>query len=217
VGPSKGEAIQALSVRQAEVAQGKFKLLPKRGSPRFEAVSEKYLNLISIHKRGHSVEGYIVKTLNAFFGKSRVCNLTAEDAERYKAMRSPLVKPATINRELTLVKHILTKGVEWKLIAENPFRGVRNLNVPKHIERVLAQDEEVKLLAACDRVHSRFLRPLVVLALNTGMRRGELLSLEWSRVDLDERTIRIINAKSSAGDRVIPLNATVSRGRNYWM
>jgi integrase len=209
VGPSKGEAIQALSVRQAEVAQGKFKLLPKRGSPRFEAVSEKYLNLISIHKRGHSVEGHIVKTLNAFFGKSRVCNLIAQDAERYKAMRSRLVKPATINRELTLVKHMLTKGVEWKLIAENPFRGVRNLNVPKHIERVLGQDEEVKLLAACDRVRSRLLRPLVVLALNTGMRRGELLSLEWSRVDLDQRIIRVINAKSNAGDRVIPMNAAV--------
>jgi integrase len=40
------------------------------------------------------------------------------------------------------------------------------------------------------------------------MRRGELLSLEWSRVDFDQRTIRIINSKSNAGDRVIPMNST---------
>jgi integrase len=49
----------------------------------------------------------------------------------------------------------------------------------------------------------------VLLALNTGMRRGELLALECSRVDLDQRTIRIIKAKSSADNRVIPMNATV--------
>lgn len=95
------------------------------------------------------------------------------------------------------------------MIADNPFRGVRNLEVPKRVERVLSADEEVKLLAACDRVRSRSLRPLVVLALNTGMRRGELLGLEWSQVDLDQRTIRILNAKSEAGRRVIPMNATV--------
>jgi integrase len=150
-----------------------------------------------------------MRTLNNFFGKSRVYNLTAEDAEKYKAIRSQVVKPGTINRELTLAKHILVKGVEWKVIADNPFRGVRNLQVLKHVERVLASDEETKLLAACERVRDRFLRPVVVLALNSGMRRGELLSLEWSRVDLAQRTIRVINAKSSAGDRVIPMNATV--------
>jgi integrase len=61
----------------------------------------------------------------------------------------------------------------------------------------------------CDQVRSRLLRPLVVLALNTGMRRGELLGLEWSRVDFDQRAIRIINAKSNAGNRVIPMNTTV--------
>ena len=73
---------------------------------------------------------------------------------------------------------------------------------------MLGYDEETKLLAGCERVRSRFLRPLVLLALHTGMRRGELLSLEWSRVDLDRRTIRVVNAKSNAGNRIIPVNAT---------
>jgi integrase len=104
---------------------------------------------------------------------------------------------------------MLTKAVEWKLIRDSPFRGVRSLFVPKCDERVLGYDEETKLLAACDRVRSQFLRPLVLLALHTGMRRGELLALEWSRVDLDRRTIRIINSKSKAGDRLILLNVTV--------
>jgi integrase len=89
----------------------------------------------------------------------------------------------------------------------NPFRGVRTLEVLKHVERVLTPDEEMKLLAACERVRARFLRPLIVLALNSGMLRGELFSLEWSRVDLKEQMIRLINTKSKAGDRVVPMNA----------
>jgi integrase len=138
-----------------------------------------------------------------------VFDLSAGDAERYKVARSKSVKPATVNRKLTLAKLMLTEAVEWELIPDNPFRGVRSLSVPKCAERVLGYDEETKLLAACDRVRSRFLRPLVLLARHIGVRRGELLSLEWSRVDLDRRTIRIINAKSSAGDRTIPMNTTV--------
>lgn len=69
-------------------------------------------------------------------------------------------------------------------------------------------DEEVHLLATCDRVRSRFLRPVVILALNTGMRRGEVLSLQWTQIDLTYRKIRILNAKTSSGERSIPLNAT---------
>src|ERR1700730_8166017 len=189
VGPSKGAAIQALSIRLAEIAQGKFKIVPNRGAMTFDGLADKYRELISVHKRGREVEKYLLKTLTASFGKLRVYDLSAEDAERFKAVRSKSVKPATVNRELTVVKHMLAKAVEWELIIDNPFRRVRSLSVPKCIERVLSYDEETKLLATCDRVRSRVLQPLIVLALHTGMRRGELLSLEWSRVDFDRRTI----------------------------
>ena len=209
VGSSKGAAVRARSVREGEILQGRFKIVPKRGAPTFEILADKYSSLVSIHKRGHHVERFILKTLNAYFGKYRISDLTVEDAEKYKTKRSQSVKPATINRGLTLAKHMLAKAVEWEMIADNPFRGVRNLEVPKRDERVLSADEEVKLFAACDQVRSRLLRPLVVLALHSGLRRGELLGLEWSRVDLDQRTIRILNAKSEAGRRVIPMNATV--------
>jgi integrase len=209
VGSSKGAAVRARSVREGEILQGRFKIVPKRGAPMFEILADKYSSLVSIHKRGHHVERFIIKTLKAYFGKYRVSDLTVEDAEKYKTKRSLSVRPATVNRGLTVAKHMLAKAVEWKMITENPFRGVRNLDVPKRAERVLSADEEVKLLAACDRVRARHLRPLVVLALNTGLRRGELLSLEWARVDLSQRTVRVINTKSISGDRIIPMNVTV--------
>jgi integrase len=178
VGSSKGAAVRARSVREGEILQGRFKIVPKRGAPTSDILADKYSDQVSVHKRGHHVERYIIKELKAYFGKYRVSDLTLEDAEKYKTKRSQSVRPATVNRGLTLAKHMLAKAVEWEMIADNPFRGVRNIDVPRRDERALSADEEVKLLAACDGVRSRLLRPLVVLALNTGMRRGELLGLE---------------------------------------
>jgi integrase len=65
------------------------------------------------------------------------------------------------------------------------------------------------LLTACGHIRSQFLKRVIILALNTGMRRGELLSLECSQVDLANRGIHIVNAKSSSGELLIPKNATI--------
>jgi hypothetical protein len=112
VGSSKGAAVRARSVGEGEILQGKFRIVPKRGTPTFNAVADKYSDLVSIHKRGHHVERYIMKTLRAFFGKYRVSDLTAEDGEKYTTMRSRSVRPATVNREFTLAKHIMTKAAK---------------------------------------------------------------------------------------------------------
>lgn len=68
-------------------------------------------------------------------------------------------------------------------------------------ERVLTEAEEVRLLAAC----TAHLKPIVAFALNTGMRRGEILGLRWDQVDPKARTVRAVKTKSGR-DRVIPLN-----------
>jgi hypothetical protein len=112
--------------------------------------------MISLHKRGQSVEKYILATLTEYFGKLRVSDLSAEDPERYKDLRSKSIKPATVNREMEVAKHMLTKAVEWKIITNNPFRTVRSLSIAKSMERVLGQDEEIKLLGGCEHVRSCF-------------------------------------------------------------
>jgi integrase len=207
-GSAKGAASRALSVREAEVALGKFNLQPRADIPTFEAFADEYEKLVSVHKRGRAVERYYIQMFVAIFGKKKISEVTPEEAERIKSYRSRQVKPATVNRELTLLKHMFAKAVEWKLLLANPLRGVRCLNVPTRMERILELNEEIRLLAACDRVRSRFLRPVVILALNTGMRRGELLSLKWEQIDLVHRSIRVINAKTNSSERSIPLNST---------
>jgi integrase len=210
VGPSKGEAKRALAVRKAEVALGKFGLLPRTDIPTLRALADRYEKVVSEHKRGRAVERYYIRMFVNIFGKKKISEITAEEVERFKTYRSRQVKPATVNRELTLLKHMFAKAVEWKLILANPIRGVRYLNVPVRMERILELDEEILLLAACERVRSHFLRAVVIPALNTGMRRGELLSLGWKQIDLIHGSIRILNATTKSSMRSIPMNATVS-------
>jgi integrase len=210
VGPAKGEAKRALKVREAEVALGKFNLLPRAGNLTFEAFADRYEKLVSVHKRGRAVERYYIRMFVAAFRKKNITEFTTEEVERFKTTRSQQVKPATVNREMAVLRHMFAKAVEWKLLSANPLRGVRSLNVPIRLERILEADEEIRLLAACDRVRSRFLRPAVILALNTGMRRGELLSLEWEQIDLIHCRIRILNGKTNSSKRSIPMNSTIS-------
>jgi integrase len=209
VGPSKGAALRALSIRKAEIALGKFGLIPKADVPTFEMFADRYLELVSYHKRGYKNERYVINALKHVFRHRKLSDMTPEDAERFKTTRSGGVKPATVNRELTVLKAMLSQAKEWELIPINPFREVRFLRAPKQIECVLEMDEGKRLAAGCNRVRSPFLRHFVLLALNTGMMRSELLSLQqWPHVDLIGRTIRVINAKSSSGERDIPMNET---------
>ena len=96
-----------------------------------------------------------------------------------------------------------------KLIEANPLSGIEALKDPtaRPIVRWLTVEEEARLMAALERRESR-LRPLVVLALHTGARRGELLTLEWRDIDIEQGTLTIRPECAKNGkERHIPLNA----------
>jgi integrase len=78
------------------------------------------------------------------------------------------------------------------------------LHVPTFPGRILAKEEEGRLLAACESVRAPYLRSLVRLALNTGMRKGEILLLQWAQVDLTNRLIHVRNGKRVQSDREFP-------------
>ena len=102
-------------------------------------------------------------------------------------------------------------AVAWNVLPKNPFSGVKLMRVPKRAERILTKDEETKLLVACATVKNPHLLAGVTLALNTGMRKGEVYGLQWDQVDFANRQIRVRNGKTAQSDRVIPLNDAALR------
>src|SRR5262249_42445563 len=107
---------------------------------------------------------------------------------------------ATVNRELSLLRRVLNVAVENGWLVKNPFKAGKpliNMSDEKERERVLTREEEERILSLCvdQRAH---LRPIIICALDTGMRRGEVFKLKWSDVDFDNRliTMRQLNTKT---------------------
>jgi integrase len=209
IGPSKGEAEKALAVRKGQIVQGRFELHPQMSVPTFQQFAERYTEYSKVNKRGFYNEKYRIAQLVKFFGKRKLSDLTGWDGEKLKARLNSSMKPATVNRLLGNLKHMMSMAMKWNILIKNPFAGVKLLQVPKFRERILTKEEEEVLLSACDRVRAPYLRPIVMLALNTGMRKGEILSLQWAQVDLVNRLIHVYNGKTAQSDRRIPMNDTV--------
>jgi integrase len=133
--------------------------------------------------------------------------LSTADLASYRDERLKAVAPATVVRELNTISHAIdTARREWGIhLAQNPCKFVRRPSPPRGRMRRLASDEEQILLAAADAGRSAYMRPLIVLAIETGMRRGELLALEWRHIDLERRVAHLPLTKN--GDsRDVPLS-----------
>lgn len=126
--------------------------------------------------------------------------------EECKAQRLETVTPATVNREITCIRHMFAKAIEWGYVRRNPLKEVKKLKEPPGRLRYLTREEIAALLDACNH----HLRPIVVAALNTGMRKSEILSLKWRDLDLKNRRITVTNTKNNE-IRVISINKTLYR------
>ena len=143
-------------------------------------------------------------------GETRLSKLTRADIEKYQADRlttpggrKSLVGKATVNRDTAVLRHLLSKAVEWKVLDENPARCIKKFKEVGRRLRYLTPDEIQQLLDAC----SPTMRDIVILALHTGMRKSEILNLIWDNVNLRERFIELLDQKN--GERsTIPLNQT---------
>jgi len=144
--------------------------------------------------------GHLVRA----FGERKLGALRAMDVEGYKAKRLVRVSPATVNRELATLRHMYRKAVEWEYVKASPMANVRQFKEPPGRVRYLTTDEIKRLLCQC----AAHIRPIMVMALNTGMRKGEILKLRWRDVDLENRRIIVVNSKNNE-TRMIPINQTL--------
>src|SRR5690606_26341075 len=113
--------------------------------------------------------------------------------------------PATVNRYLAALSHVFSVAVkEWGWIDDSPMRKVTKAVEPRGRVRFLSDDERGRLLAACQESSNPYLHTVVVLALSTGMRQGEIMQLRWQDVDLEKSRITLHETKNGER-RVVPL------------
>jgi integrase len=152
--------------------------------------------------RDHQKFKSTLKHLKSHFGNKRLRVINYGDLRNYRLARlraksqrdgkSPLAI-ATVNRELSLLRRMLSIARQQRWVIESPFKFGEPLITPadeRHRERVLSRDEETRLLAQCVGPREHLLG-IVICALDTGMRQGEILKLRWSDVDLKRGFITV--------------------------
>jgi len=214
---------------EAELAKALLKVEPEKpkgpGITLAEAV-DRYL-ASKTRKRTITADRRQLNLLKAEFGaETPLAELTASRISEYKAKRLAAVRKlgegetaveqrltaAAINRPLALLRHLLRLAhEEWEAIDNVP--RIRLEKEPQGRLRWLTQEEITRLLDAAAKSRNKELRPVVIVALNTGLRLGELLGLTWERVDLSRGVIRLEVTKSGRR-REVPLNGVLRCARH---
>lgn len=206
IGASKKLAENVLRKRKLEIAEGKFLDIRKEQKIKFENFVNEYIEIYLKHNRSWpKADACNIKCLKSYFGGKYLYKITPLLIEKFKAERAKKVSPASVNRALARLKSIFNKAIVWrKYRGINPVKGVKFFNENNKRLRYLEKEEIVKLLKNC-RGH---LRPIVVLALNTGMRKGEILNLKWQDIDFRRGIIHLYKTKNNE-KREIPMNEIV--------
>lgn len=122
----------------------------------------------------------------------------------YRRALNPKLKDATLNRDISVTRHILYWAVDQSLLLNNPIGRIKMFRERRTKRAVLSLAEEQLLLA----VATEHVRPMIIAALDTGMRRGEILNQLWEHVDLERRLLSVTKSKTPEGEaREIPLTS----------
>jgi integrase len=139
----------------------------------------------------------------------------AATCPRCKGAKEISPAPSTLNREMTVLKHMMRRAVVWEYLSRNPFLdsqggtlpGLKALREPTGRTRFLSLDEIDRLLAACEP--TSYLMAFATVALNTGMRRNEILSLTRKSIDWQSRTAALTETKNGESRHVYLNDAAI--------
>lgn len=206
---TKKQAEHAEAVARQEVFDGTYGR--PRGSAQFKQfVEQQYLPWAKVNNRAFGTAQVMAKLFVAYFHDKTLADFNQVIIERFKRDRLSTPtrsgtqrKPASVNCELAYLSKILSLAVEQHELAENPCRWIKSLRADNHRTRYLTPEEEERLMPVLEFYPT--LKVIVQIALNTGMRCGEILKLKWSEVDFSRGLILVRETKSGR-DRSIPIN-----------
>lgn len=170
----------------------------------------RYLDTISVEKAGAQIEGYVI---NAFLRQSlsrrTLASLQPSDFVAYRDFRLTEVSGSTVNRQLCIIQHAFEIAVkEWGLpLQSNPVSLIRKPKNNPARERRLKEGEYETLISESVNCRNKLIKPIIVLAVETAMRRGEILNIRHNDVLVEKRYLRIPKTKTGV-PRTIPLSST---------
>jgi integrase len=193
---------------RVDVAEGKAPA-PRQTTGVFQEFAVEFLEHYRATRRPNSFRTCTshVKIFNRCFSEKRLIDITVQDVQAFQADQVRKGKaPASVNRYVGILRQMFGLAIQWGHMSYNPVEAVACLRVRNERTRFLSDEEEDILLKACGPA----IRPVVITALHTGLRRTELATLTWKDVDLPRRAVWVRPEYSKSGiGREVPMDRTI--------
>ena len=208
-GSSKfSDADELLTKRKRSVHEGKVPVTKKIKNYSFRELAEEYLLWIKGRHQSAEIKGYIIRELVVRFGNLPLRKFSTAIVEQFQTeLINKGLKNSTSNKKLNVLKAMFSKAVDWEMVEEHILKLVRKVKLQPEDSRLrfISKEECRELINACEP----HLRPIVITALNTGMRKSEILNLKWdSNIDLKHGFILLDKTKNHER-REVPINETL--------
>lgn len=203
----EADARRWATIIESEMERGVFVSRSEAEATLVKDVLQRYAAEVLPTKRGEQSDKSRIKTLLEEFGNYRMSSLTSTQVAKFRDQRLQIVGPQSVIHEINLLNRVFkTATMDWGIALPGglPTANVRKPAKPRGRDRRVTTEEITRILAASE---SEELRTVVTLAVETGMRRGELASLAWENIDLKKQTAHLPQTKTDV-PRTIPLSKT---------
>lgn len=197
----KKEAKQILKKLESKISMDRLNIFEIKPISLYQFIEE-YLKYSKINKAPNTyrIERDTCIRLKGCYGDITLNKITPQKIEEYKAMRlERRLKPGGLNRELAVIRFMLNRAKEWKYITEAP--KVKMLKEETKPVKFLSPEEIERLIDNA----TVWVKPIILVLRNTGMRSHELLNLRFREINYDKKTL-LVRANKTNNFRVLPLN-----------
>jgi len=190
---SKSEAQAALSAVQTDILRGAYKFKESGERRLFREMVDEYL-VEKAQKRSLKEDEKLFKTIIPALGDRRLDQITVAEIEEYKTNRLQAgLAGATVNRGLSLLKHLFNIAIRKGYLDKNPVKDVKFCREASWRHKYILSGPEIQKLLEAAAPH---LRPILIVAFGTGLRKGDILNLRWDNLDFDSHLIHLMMQKT---------------------
>lgn len=189
---------------RSDLLQNKYDILDDALDASLAQVVKEYKDYRKVNYKRPEEFDYVIDAFYKLIGNKPVSQVTSADIEKYRQQRIGKVENSSINREVDNIKKMFSLAVTNKHLRHSPCADLKKLRIKNHADRFLTSDEEEKLLSKANSI----MRLIILVALHTGMRQGEILNLKWEDINFKKGYLTALDTKNGQ-PRNIPLTKRI--------
>ncbi len=205
---SEKEAQEFARAIESDMDRGIYQEKSSSSSTTIEKLAKKYIEEVSPHKKNEVEDIRLMKVVIEKFGKFYLSNLKPLMIKQWiDELKQKGRAGSTINHHLSALSSLIDTAIkEWNYsLPDNPCKHVKRSSPGKARDRRLLENEENWILEECTLSRNEFLLPAILLSIETAMRQGELFSLDWKYIDLENQIAEVFDTKNG-DDKTVPLS-----------